>query len=200
MNTKRKKLNKFILFVAVLYLGLLFYYITSDAESSDLMPKAGFEKFISDIDIPDQTDAYIPTCEYEYFEDPIDPTYMLTDEEVELLLKLGVLEGGGTDPEAIANVMQVVMNRVESDAFPNTVKEVIFQNNPVQFTTASKLATTNIPSEAYAAAYSALDQVIFGDYACNDAHYFESCDGLAFNSWADYSFSYGGHDFYKSRI
>ncbi len=167
-------MKKFIWgFVAALFSGLLFCCV--DVEASDILPAAGFQKWESEIE-------------------PIEPTYIVTDEEADLLVRIGCLEGGA-DVEGIANVIQVVMNRVASDKFPNTISEVIFQNNPVQFTTADKLADANVVPEAY----EALDAVIFGEYQDNDCHFFESLEGLAFSGWSDYSFSYGGHDFYKVR-
>lgn len=133
--------------------------------------------------------------EIETFAESIAPTYILTDKEADLLLRIGVLEGGQEDPTAIAHVMQVVLNRVSSDRFPNTVEEVIFQTNPIQFCTASQLAKANITP----AAYVALDAVIFGEYQSNTSHFFESCEGLIWAKTYDYEFSYGGHDFYKVR-
>lgn len=168
--------------IVALYVGLLFYCIVADAADVDggelyLMPEAGFSMYMEEIE-----PAEI-----------IIPTYEITDEEADLLVRFGTLEGGCDGVEGIANAIQVVFNRVESDRFPDTVEEVIFQTNPVQFPTASKLANANVTAEAYVA----LDAVIFGEYQENDTHFFESCEGKVFSSWADYSFTYGGHDFYK---
>ena len=194
---KQTRVNLRIIFMTAvaICLGLLFYCIISEAADYDFMPKAGWEEMIEEIPVEPIYIEEEPEYEHphELFDEPIAPNYILTDHEAELLLQIGVLEGGEVDPESIANVMQVVMNRVESDSFPNSVEEVIFQDNPKQFTTADKLATANITPEAYAA----LDQVIFGDYTENDTHFFESCEGLIFSGWAEYAFSYGGHDFYK---
>lgn len=166
-------MKKILFGLAVLFSGLLFYCPESYA-----MGEAGFYEFLDEIE------------PIEPKEERILPHYILTDEDAELLLRIGVLEGGCDGVDGIANVMQVVLNRFESDAFPNTIEGVLYQDH--QFTTASRLATANITPEAYAA----LDCVIFGDYLENECYYFESMDGLAFASWADYSFSYGGHDFY----
>jgi len=193
--------NKIRRAVAVLLVGLLLFLISLNGKATEevgeveelyFMPTAGFEEFLEETPVPEPIED-VGWHEIETYDEPIAPLYLLTDREVDLLLRIGVLEGGKKDVVGIAHVMQVVMNRVESDQFPNTVEEVIFQKNPVQFTTADKLAKANITPEAYAA----LDQVIFGDYQSNGACFFESCDGLIFNSWADYAFSYGGHDFYN---
>ncbi len=167
--------------LAVLISGLLFCCndVKAYASNDDILPKAGFQHFLSEI-------YSTPTDETKKL-----PHYILTEEDAEMILRVGVLEAGETDVEGIANVMQVVMNRFESDEFPSTVPEVIFQKG--QFCTAKRLAKANITP----AAKEALRQVVWGEYTSNDSLYFESCDGLAFASWADYTFSYGGHDFYK---
>ena len=167
-----KIMNKLLLAMAALVLGLLFY--CPETLACEDLGSAGFEAFLNEIKP----------------EPKLLPHYILTDEDADLLLRVGVLEGGCDGVDGIAHVMQVVLNRFESDAWPNTVEGVLRQSG--QFTTASKLASANVTPEAYAA----LDCVIFGDYLWNECYYFESLDGLAFDAWADYSFSYGGHDFY----
>lgn len=121
------------------------------------------------------------------------PTYYITDEDVDLLLRVAVLEGGGGDVDGMAHVMQVVLNRFESERFPSTIPGVIFQEN--QFCTADRLECAEITPEAYVA----LDAVIFGEYRWNDSVFFESCDGLIWGDKYEHTFSYGGHDFYKLR-
>lgn len=178
----RKNLIIIFLTAVAIVLGLLFYCVKTEAADFE-MPEAGFGEFIQEIEVE------------PIYQEYIDPVYILTDREVDLLLRIGTLEGGCDGVDGIANVMQVVMNRVASDEFPNTVEEVIFQKNPTQFTTADKLATANITSEAYAA----LDQVIFGDYLWNNNHFFESAPGLIFANMYEYTFTVGGHDFYRLR-
>lgn len=43
----------------------------------------------------------------------------------------------------------VVMNRVKSPKFPNTVKEVLYQKKPIQYSTTGKFFTKEIPEECY---------------------------------------------------
>ena len=165
-------MNKVLLGVAVLVSGL--FFCCPKVEANDpVLPKAGFSKWESAL----------------VYDDPA--IYILTDEEKDLLLRIGVHEGGETDPDAIAYVMQTVMNRVEDESYPNTVEEVIFQKK--QFTSARKLASANITDEAYEALYG----VIMGDYVDCEALYFESLPGIVWGNIHEYQFSYGGHDFYK---
>lgn len=49
--------------------------------------------------------------------------------EMELIAQLVMAEAGNQDLTGKRYVVDVVLNRVESDQFPNTVEEVIFQEN-----------------------------------------------------------------------
>lgn len=166
-------MHKVLVGAAVLVSGLLFLCPQVEA-SDDIWPKAGFTEWESEIE-------------------PIIPAYILTEEEDNLLMSIGVLEGGETDSESIADVIQVVLNRVKSDKFPGSVAEVIFQKNPTQFCTAEKLEKAVITDEAR----EALMAVKMGKYQTNEALYFESLPGKAWEKKHTYLFSYGGHDFYK---
>ncbi len=163
-------MNKVLTWVAALMLGLLFCCVNVEACEVD----AGFPEYLHEIRV-----------------EPKLPSYILTDEDAIMLLQIGVLEGGGSDIDGIANVMQVVLNRFESDKFPNSISGVIFQDK--QFCTASRLTKANITPEAYVA----LDAVVFGEYKSNEALYFESLEGIVWAKCHNYLFSYGGHDFYK---
>lgn len=187
----KMKVNRVLLAMAVLVSGLLFYCPKSYAcyaefeAMDDWAPDAGFYEFLDEIEPGEYVEPEEPPLEKTL------PHYILTDEDADLLLRIGVLEGGCDGVDGIAHVMQVVLNRFESDDWPNTISGVLLQSG--QFTTAEKLANANITPEAYAA----LDCVIFGDYLWNEALYFESLEGIAWADCHQYLFSYGGHDFYK---
>lgn len=172
-------MNKALMGAGVFLLGLLLVCAKVEATETEggtlyLMNKAGFTEYVANIE-----------CE--------PTTYVLTEEEKDMLKRLGVLEGGEEDVEGIAHVMQVVLNRRDSELFPDTVEGVIFQKHPTQFTTAKRLAKANVTE----AAEEALNQVVYGQYTDNEALYFESLSGKAWASVHEYLFSYGGHDFYN---
>lgn len=58
--------------------------------------------------------------------------YLVTA-EMAMLAQLVQAEAGNQDLTGKRLVADVVLNRVESEQFPNTIREVIFQKNPVQF-------------------------------------------------------------------
>lgn len=103
------------------------------------------------------------------YTDPLDytvqryPDIPLSEEDKLLLAKLIWLEARGEDMDGQQAVAEVVLNRVKSPYFPNTVSEVIWAEN--QFP--SKFLTTATPVQAQ---YDAIDRarncasVLGGDY------------------------------------
>lgn len=57
----------------------------------------------------------------------------LSNDEFDMIAKVVYAESGNQEWEAQWMVACVILNRVESDSFPDTVKDVIFQDNPKQF-------------------------------------------------------------------
>ncbi len=73
----------------------------------------------------------------------------ITEEEIELLAKITYLEAGNQSMTGQRAVVEVVLNRVMDDQFPDTIKEVLYQ--PGQFTTAQNLATARPNEKQYRA-------------------------------------------------
>ncbi len=70
----------------------------------------------------------------------------ITEEEKEILCKITYAERGGGTQEQQEYVVSVILNRVLSSSFPNTVKEVVFQ--PGQFEPTSNNAYNNaVPTQ-----------------------------------------------------
>ena len=195
---------KRIMMAAVLSMGLLFYCPVANAEDSEeiktvtfepiyndyISPSAGFEGFVDDIECEPIYPEPEVIEEPDHEPEPL-PHYIFTDEDADLLLRIAALEAGNQGVEGMAHVMQVVLNRWESDRWPNSIHDVLFQKG--QFATASALANANITDETR----QALEEVRWGNYISNEAFFFESLPGIA---WADchtYLFTYKGHDFYK---
>lgn len=68
----------------------------------------------------------------------------ITEEERELLAKAVYLEAGNQSITGQRAVVEVILNRVMSESFPDTIEEVLYQ--PGQFATAPQL-TSAIPNE-----------------------------------------------------
>lgn len=75
--------------------------------------------------------------------------------ELEVLAQLVEAEAGNQDFEGKCLVVDCVLNRVESPEFPDTISEVIYQKNPIQFSTvyngAFDKAAYNMKEDDYAA-------------------------------------------------
>lgn len=85
---------------------------------------------------------------------PLNPRYTT---DIDALQKIAIAEAGNTDVYTMACVMQTVLNRVESDEFPNTVEEVISQKG--QFATYPDKYNKAKPNELSQAALNLLSEL-----------------------------------------
>ena len=104
---------------------------------------------------------------------------ILTEEEKQLLLKLGMAERGDTGcVECVALVMNTVLNRVEAKRFPSTVRGVIYAQD--QFTPVADGSFENAqPNDL---CRQALEMVIKGWDESQGALYYEWCEGESWHS------------------
>ena len=95
-----------------------------------------------------------------------------SENESYLLAKIAMAEAEGCSTQTKTLVIMCVLNRVESDKFPNTIDEVIFQKN--QFSPISNGRWDKVePNED---CYEAVKVVMEAKYDYSDgALYFESC-------------------------
>lgn len=130
--------------------------------------------------------------------------YQLSDQDYEALLKIVQAEAGNEDEKGKMLVAGVVLNRVESGRFPDTVEEVVFQNkdgvyqfSPVANGSYNKVKVTEETKEA-------VDRVLSGEDITQGALYFAArkyADDSKME-WFDRNltrlFEYGGHEFFTS--
>lgn len=112
---------------------------------------------------------------------------------LDLIARVINAEAGSMSMEGKVSVGNVIMNRVASSEFPNTVYGVLYQPN--QFTVVNYASFQRTPSaESIAAAKQAMDGVNYVPGAM-----FYNVQGL--NTWASrnrpYLTTFAGHDFYK---
>ena len=115
-------------------------------------------------------------------------------EDAQMLMKIAMAEAEGDGIEGKAMVMAVVLNRVNDDRFPDSVKEVIFQDkqfSPIKDGRYEK-------AEPDIECHLALAEIEKGNYADVEALYFEN----ASDSWQARNCTYlgtiGHHRFYKN--
>lgn len=116
-------------------------------------------------------------------------------EDAEMLLRIAMAEAEGEGTKGKALVMLVVLNRVWSDEFPDTVEEVIFQKNQFSVTMPGGRYYTTEPDEE---CMEALHLVNTGWDESYGALYFESCEGDSWHSRnLEFLFQAGNHKFYR---
>lgn len=108
-------------------------------------------------------------------------------DDVSLLAALIYCEAGNQSYEGMVAVGAVVMNRVNSPSFPNTISEVIYQSG--QFTPASSGALASaLASGVPSACYEAASAAIAGENPVGGALYFNTGSGQGMKI--------GDHQFY----
>ena len=80
----------------------------------------------------------------------------LSEEDVETLASLVWLEARGEPFDGQVAVVEVVLNRILSPSFPDTVDEVVYQRDPLQFSPSALIPTTTPTEEQYRAVETAL--------------------------------------------
>ena len=136
--------------------------------------------------------------------DGLRPNDFATREEVitmlrgfDILYRIAWAEARGEDEKGIVLVTNVIINRVNSPQFPNTIRDVIFQPN--QFTPVINGAFERAtPDERIR---NAVHRALRGeDYSPQGALFFRAVRG-AEGSWHERTltrlFDHGGHRFYK---
>ena len=143
-----------------------------------------------------QTEAYVeteapqteaPQTEAPQTEAPQTEAASTSSDDVSLLAAIIYCEAGNQSYEGMVAVGAVVMNRVYSSSFPNSISEVIYQSG--QFTPASSgvLASAlanGVPSTCYDAAVAAMN----GENPVGSALYFNTGSGKGIKI--------GAHQFY----
>lgn len=128
--------------------------------------------------------------------------YELTDEDYEVLLRIVEAEAGGEDIEGKMLVAGVVLNRVEHEDFPDTVKDVVFQQNNgvTQFSPVNggRYYTVTVSEETV----EAVERVLNGEDITQGALYFaarkhaNSTSMRWFDEHLTFLFAHGGHEFF----
>lgn len=134
------------------------------------------------------------TQEVEDFYDNM--SYGWSSDDAYLLAKIAMAEAEGEDTKGKALVIMVILNRIDSDKFPDTIYDVIYQEQ--QFSPISNGRFDRVePNED---CYKALEMIQLDKWdESQGALYFESEDCA--DNWhsrhLEYLFTHGGHRFYK---
>ena len=129
----------------------------------------------------------------------VNSAFSLEQQEYEVLLKIVEAEAGGEDTAGKMLVANVVMNRVRSSRFPNTVSEVVYQRSGgrAQFspTVDGRLNAVSISADTV----EAVSRVMNGEDLSGGALYFRSVRSRS--GWFDRALNrvveHGNHIFYS---
>lgn len=128
--------------------------------------------------------------------------YQLSDKDYDTLLRIVEAEAGGEDQDGKLLVANVVLNRVNSELFPNTVWDVVMQREQgiAQFspTVDGRFQNVRVSEDTVAA----VERALYGEDISQGALYFcarEKADSDRLK-WFDRKltrlFSYGNHEFF----
>ena len=128
--------------------------------------------------------------------------YELSEEDYEVLLRIVEAEAGCEDVNGRMLVAGVILNRVTSDKFPDTVKQVVFQqeNGVAQFSPIKDGRYYNVCVSDET--IEAVTRVLYGEDLSEGALYFASRKYANpermqwFDNHLTLLFSYGGHEFF----
>ena len=129
--------------------------------------------------------------------------YILSEEDLNMLLRIVEAEAGNQDEEGKLLVANVVLNRVENEAFPNTVTEVVLQreNGVCQFSPVSNQTIWQVCISEETK--SAVERALKGEDISDGALYFaareyaDSDKMKWFDNHLTFLFRHGGHEFFK---
>lgn len=143
--------------VAMIAAALTFAWKTPDAEAGET--EIAGQQEVRVIFLPAEEFLQIEEPEVMKAEQPAGRYAPITEEERELIARIVYLEARGEPAEGQQAVAEVILNRVAAEDFPDSVADVIFQENPQQFTTAP-LIDEAAPGEAQ---YAAVDAATSGE-------------------------------------
>lgn len=188
--------------------GTLTVYAAEDALTEEL--ETAFQEEVQtgeeyvETETPVEEAAEQPSEEIPVEEPEAEPTqaagcgFGLEEQEYQVLLRIVEAEAGGEDTTGKMLVANVVMNRVRSGHFPNTVSEVVYQKSEgkAQFspTVDGRMEQVSISQDTV----DAVARVLSGEDISAGALYFRSV--YSSNNWFDRSLNrvleHGNHIFY----
>lgn len=118
-------------------------------------------------------------------------------EESYYLAKIAMAEAEGEDTEGKALVMLVVLNRVWSDEFPNSIKEVILQKNQFSPVMNGRFDAVEPDEDCYKALE--MIQVQKWDESQGSTYFESESDSTWHQENLQFLFQHGRHYFYKDK-
>lgn len=116
-------------------------------------------------------------------------------EEAQMLMRIAQAEAGNQGTEGMKLIMSVVLNRVADEAFPDTIKKVIFQDHQFQPVQNGMYYSVELSPEVH----MALADIERGQPLDNQIVAFEVLGNSSLDKYFDYAYTVGDHNFYKTK-
>ena len=160
---------------------------------------AGLKEEVEEVEetyIPEQIETSVIDSSTE--EENIEVVYneiTLTEAEFDMLCRTVQLEAGYHSVQGQKNVLYVIFNRLYSENFPNSIKEIILVPNQFAVTKLSNFYTVEITDFTRENVKAATRDFQYG-ISAQGALYFRTSSGTF--DWCEYIFTDEiGHDFYR---
>lgn len=130
--------------------------------------------------------------------EPIDPIYdarEFTYEDAQMLMRIAQAEAGNQGKDGMKLVMMVVLNRVASEDFPDTIEEVIFQPHQFQPVSDGRYWEVELSSEVHLA----LADIETGEPIDETIIAFENTSNNSLEKYFEYAYTVGAHNFYTAK-
>lgn len=194
----RKKKDKVILISNLLIILLIMVLACKNIESSAEVNKQELSQGIREVRITNISDTYVEENIIYVPTSVLEQETILTENDKYYLAKIAMCEAENQDIKTKTLVVSVILNRVKSPNFPDSISEVIFQKvgKSYQFSPVMQGGRwwyVEPNSDCYEAVEMALKQ------DCSEgALYFESCKGSSWHSRnLTYLYNSGVLRFYK---
>lgn len=119
--------------------------------------------------------------------------WRFTEEEKDLIAHMMEAEAGGEGDIGLTLIADVILNRVASPDFPNTITEVLYQPGQFQPVEDGRLWEVE-PSEL---CYEIISDIETEYYGISDALYFCELNSDRWHETKEYLFTYRNHKFYR---
>ena len=170
-----------------------------------MIERCSTECIVDELAISETATNYIPieTISSDQRIVDVDVLKKRADDEYEILTKIVEAEAGGEDIIGKMLVANVILNRVNNAAFPDSITEVVFQNSNgvYQFTPVSN--GRFFKACASDSTIEAVNRVLKGEDVSGGALYFVSRKHADpermkwFDDNLHFLFTYGGHEFFN---
>ena len=159
----------------------------------------GIVQVEAEVDVAGETEAEVQAAA-ENAAEPVREAFTgYTDSDYNVLLRIVQAEAGNCDMEGRILVANVILNRVEDDAFPNSITSVVYQRNQFSPVSNGSIKRCRVTSETV----EAVERALAGEDLSDGALYFMNRRASSkknagwFDRHLEFLFKHGNHEFFR---